>query len=68
MKNKIVLTGGGTMGHISPNLALIPILTNIVDESHYIGGINSLESEKVTELKQKYSNLYIHKTRQSSHI
>lgn len=60
MKNKIVLTGGGTMGHISPNLALIPILTNIFDEIHYIGGINSLESEKVTELKQKYSNLYFH--------
>ena len=25
MKRKIVLTGGGTMGHVTPNLALLPV-------------------------------------------
>lgn len=32
---KIVLTGGGTAGHIIPNLALIPYLSG--NEIHYIG-------------------------------
>ena len=32
---KIVLTGGGTAGHVTPNLALIPFLKNA--EIHYIG-------------------------------
>ena len=26
MSKKIVLTGGGTMGHVTPNLALLPHL------------------------------------------
>ena len=34
---KIVLTGGGTMGHVSPNLALIPKLQQAGYEVHYIG-------------------------------
>lgn len=35
---KIVLTGGGTGGHIIPNLALVPELKKHFDEIHYIGG------------------------------
>ncbi|HHT83629.1 MAG: undecaprenyldiphospho-muramoylpentapeptide beta-N-acetylglucosaminyltransferase [Christensenellales bacterium] len=33
----IVLTGGGTGGHIIPNLALIPYLKKHFDQIHYIG-------------------------------
>ncbi|MBQ9791286.1 MAG: glycosyltransferase, partial [Clostridia bacterium] len=33
---KIVFTGGGTAGHVMPNLALIPYLNNY--EIFYIGG------------------------------
>jgi len=60
MKKNIVLTGGGTMGHISPNLALIPTLTKNYTEIHYIGSKNSLEQTRIEELKPLYPNLYFH--------
>ncbi len=41
---KIVLTGGGTAGHIMPNIALLPYLTDY--EVHYIGG-NGMEKELI---------------------
>ncbi len=40
---RIVLTGGGTAGHVTPNLALIPRLQADGWEIHYIGGRNSVE-------------------------
>lgn len=57
---KIVLTGGGTMGHISPNLAIIPKITSIFDEIHYIGSVNGPEKEKIEKLMRKYKNLNYH--------
>ncbi len=47
---KIVLTGGGTMGHVSPNLALIPLLQSRGYEIHYIGTEKGIEHEKVAAL------------------
>lgn len=44
---KIVLTGGGTAGHIVPNLALIPGLQAAGFEISYIGGRNGMEKELV---------------------
>lgn len=44
---KIVLTGGGTAGHVTPNLALIPRLLQDGWEIHYIGAANSAEQELV---------------------
>ena len=41
---KIVLCGGGTAGHVMPNLALLPYLTGC--EIHYLGG-NGIEKELV---------------------
>ena len=34
---KIVLTGGGTAGHVTPNIALMPELKKNGYEIHYIG-------------------------------
>jgi len=45
-KKKIILTGGGTGGHILPNLALIPRLKTNFD-IYYIGAPNSMEEELV---------------------
>ena len=38
---RIVLTGGGTAGHVTPNLALIPRLLADGWDVHYIGAANS---------------------------
>lgn len=60
MKRNIVLTGGGTMGHVSPNLALIPILAQKYTEIHYIGSKNGVEKSKIEELAKAYKNLFYH--------
>ena len=44
---KIVLTGGGTAGHVTPNLALIPRLLADGWEIHYIGAADSAEQELI---------------------
>ena len=41
---KIVLTGGGTLGHVTPHLALIPRLLEKGYEIHYVGTENGMES------------------------
>ncbi len=44
---KIVLTGGGTMGHVTPHLALIPHLQEAGYEIHYVGSENGMEGPKM---------------------
>ncbi len=44
---KIVLTGGGTLGHVTPHLALIPHLQAAGYEIHYIGTENGMEAPKM---------------------
>ena len=47
---KIVLTGGGTAGHVTPNLALIPRLQADGWEVHYIGAANSPEQNLISQV------------------
>ena len=42
---KILFTGGGTAGHVAPNLALIQKLKNENCEINYMGSKNSIEQE-----------------------
>lgn len=44
---KIVLTGGGTAGHVTPNLALLPSLQERGYEVHYIGSYNGIEKKLI---------------------
>lgn len=44
---KIVLTGGGTLGHVTPHLALIPHLQAAGYEIHYIGTEKGMERAKM---------------------
>ena len=40
---KIILTGGGTAGHITPNIALLPALKEAGYDIKYIGSKNGME-------------------------
>lgn len=44
---KIVLTGGGTAGHVTPNMALIETLKQNPWEIHYIGSANGIEKSMI---------------------
>lgn len=39
----IILTGGGTAGHVMPNIALLPKLKNCFDKIIYIGSFDGIE-------------------------
>ena len=46
----IVLTGGGTAGHVTPNLALIPLLEERGYTIHYIGSKSGIERQLIEAL------------------
>lgn len=51
---KIILTGGGSAGHVTPNLALIPELLRNGWEIHYIGTEDGIERSLVSDAGVKY--------------
>lgn len=44
---KILLTGGGTAGHVTPNIALLPYLKEQGYEIDYIGSYNGMEKDLI---------------------
>mgnify|MGYP002608670340 CR=1 FL=1 len=44
---KIILTGGGTAGHVTPNLALLPSLKKAGYEIRYIGSYQGIERKLI---------------------
>ena len=50
----IVLTGGGTAGHVTPNIALIPRLKELGYEISYIGSLDGIEKKLIEELGIPY--------------
>lgn len=51
-KKRIILTGGGTTGHVSVNLALIPLLFEDGWEVSYIGSEKGIERELIADYPQ----------------
>lgn len=51
---KIVLTGGGTAGHVTPNMALIPELKKEGYEISYIGSYDGIEKKLIEEMEIPY--------------
>lgn len=51
---KIVLTGGGTAGHVTPNIALLPSLKNADYEIHYIGSYEGIEKRLIEDYSIPY--------------
>ncbi len=50
----IVLTGGGTAGHVTPNIALLPSLKEAGYQISYIGSVNGIERQLISELQIPY--------------
>lgn len=51
---KIILTGGGTAGHVTPNIALLPSLQEAGYEVHYIGSYNGIEKKLIEDIGIPY--------------
>ena len=54
MSKKIVLTGGGTAGHVTPNIALLPELKKAGYEVTYIGSENGIEKRLIADFGIPY--------------
>ena len=54
---RIILTGGGTAGHVTPNIALLPGLQKLGFDIHYIGSYNGIEKELITALGIPYHGI-----------
>ena len=62
---KIVMTGGGTAGHVTPNIALMPALRSEGYEISYIGSYEGIEKRLIEEQGVPYygiasGNIHIH--------
>lgn len=54
---KIVLTGGGTAGHVTPNIALLPALKEAGYEVQYVGSYEGIEKKLMTDLGVPYTGI-----------
>jgi UDP-N-acetylglucosamine--N-acetylmuramyl-(pentapeptide) pyrophosphoryl-undecaprenol N-acetylglucosamine transferase len=60
---RIILTGGGTAGHITPNIALVPELKKAGFEVHYIGTKEGMERQLIEPLGIPYHTIHAGKLR-----
>ncbi len=54
---KIVLTGGGTAGHVTPNIALLPSLQELGYEIHYMGSYDGIEKKLIADFDIPYHGI-----------
>lgn len=54
---RIILTGGGTAGHVTPNIALLPRLKELQYDVHYIGSYNGIEKELIEQFGIPYHGI-----------
>lgn len=60
---RIVFTGGGTAGHVTPNIALIPKLKNLGYDIHYIGSYEGIERRLIEDFRIPYYGISTGKLR-----
>ena len=63
MSKKIVLTGGGTAGHVTPNIALLPSLKEAGYEVFYVGSYNGIEKKLLADYDVSYHGISCGKLR-----
>ncbi len=54
---KIVLTGGGTAGHVTPNIALLPALAQAGYEVAYVGSYDGIEKRLISDFNIPYTGI-----------
>lgn len=54
---KIVLTGGGTAGHVTPNIALLPSLREAGYEIAYMGSYDGIEKRLISDFEIPYTGI-----------
>ena len=54
---RIILTGGGTAGHVTPNIALLPRLKELQYDIHYIGSYNGMEKNLIEKQNIPYHGI-----------
>lgn len=54
---RIILTGGGTAGHVTPNMALMPFLKEAGYDIQYIGSHNGMERKLIEEIGIPYHGI-----------
>lgn len=54
---RIILTGGGTAGHVTPNIALLPYLKDLGYDIHYIGSYTGIEKELIEQFDIPYHGI-----------
>lgn len=54
---RIILTGGGTAGHVTPNMALIPELKKSGFDVHYIGSYEGIEKKLIEDMQVPYHGI-----------
>ena len=65
---RIVLTGGGTAGHVTPNIALLPKLRELGYDIHYIGSYEGIEKKLIEDVNVPYYGIASGKLRRYSLI
>ena len=60
---KIVLTGGGTAGHVTPNIALLPRLRELGYDISYIGSYDGIEKKLIADYGIPYTGISTGKLR-----
>lgn len=60
---RIVLTGGGTAGHVTPNIALFPKLREEGYDIHYVGSHDGIEKKLMEDYKIPYYGISTGKLR-----
>ena len=54
---RIILTGGGTAGHVTPNIALLPRLRELQYDIHYVGSYNGMEKNLISTQNIPYHGI-----------
>ena len=63
MAKRIVLTGGGSAGHVTPNIALLPSLRKEGFEISYVGSYEGIEKKLIADFDIPYHGISTGKLR-----